>query len=76
MASRTELATAALREGWLDVPPRDGGVLAGDAVLGGLTVAALNAPRRQAMKIATAVTATMIVEIALISGVTPNRIFE
>ena len=33
-------------------------------------------PSRQAMRMATAVTATMIVEIALISGVTPNRIFE
>ncbi len=31
-----------------------------------------SAPNRHAMRIATAVTATMIVEIALISGVTPN----
>ena len=35
-----------------------------------------SAPSRQAMKIRIAVTDTMIVEIALISGVTPNRIFE
>ena len=34
------------------------------------------APSRQAAKIRIAVTDTMIVEIALISGVTPNRIFE
>ena len=33
-----------------------------------------DAPARQAIRIATAVTATMIVEIALISGVTPNLI--
>ena len=33
-------------------------------------------PNRQARKIRIAVIATMIVEIALISGVTPNRIFE
>ena len=35
-----------------------------------------SAPSRQAAKIRIAVTDTMIVEIALISGVTPNRIFE
>ena len=33
-----------------------------------------NAPARQAIRIAMAVIATMIVEIALISGVTPNFI--
>jgi hypothetical protein len=40
----------------------------------GRSASARNAPARQAMRIAIAVTATMIVEIALLSGVTPNLI--
>ena len=44
--------------------------LVGDASRGSVRTQ----PARQAIRIATAVTATMIVEIALISGVTPNLI--
>ena len=48
--------------------------VAGSSSVDDPRVAPRNAPSRQAMNRATETTATMIVEIALICGVTPNLI--